>query len=396
MKLLETYALNCGAKIDKPFILESFIPIPFDRYITIHNGSGMESKNYDYWPDVLEYMIPFLNFHKIHVVSLGSQKDAPIMIPGLNIYNARNCSINQTAYIINRSLLHLSNDTCTAHIAGSFGIPLIVPYGPTSIQGFPYHYNKEKTIFIESHRFNKNPSFSKVEKEKTINLIFPDKIAKAALSLLSSIGSEFPITSSILNIGSEYGDFTVEYVPNVVLTPNALQGGLLNVRMDYHFNPDVLIALLQQRKLRIITDKPIDTRILKLFAKNIDFLSYTISEKTTVDELSKITKLGIKTQFVYQGTDADILKKLKIKFFDFNIDNIPETPIIPEEVKNATCKVAFKTRKFILSNQKLYLSFYHYINDIPTPSFADNKSLVIDHSDFWRESPRMLFEALHS
>jgi hypothetical protein len=51
--LLETYSLQTGAKISKPFIIKNFYPVP-EKYITIHNSSGMGAKNYDYFQDVID------------------------------------------------------------------------------------------------------------------------------------------------------------------------------------------------------------------------------------------------------------------------------------------------------------------------------------------------------
>ena len=54
MHLIEQYALSCGVKIDKPHIETSFFPVPSEKYITVHASSGMESKNYDYYDDVMK------------------------------------------------------------------------------------------------------------------------------------------------------------------------------------------------------------------------------------------------------------------------------------------------------------------------------------------------------
>ena len=52
MHLVENYALTAGVKIDKPHIEPLFYPIDSEKYITLHAGSGMESKNYDYYSNI--------------------------------------------------------------------------------------------------------------------------------------------------------------------------------------------------------------------------------------------------------------------------------------------------------------------------------------------------------
>ena len=53
MHLIESYATNCGVKIDKPYILERFFPLNVEKYITFQPFSK-GAKSYDGWPDVLE------------------------------------------------------------------------------------------------------------------------------------------------------------------------------------------------------------------------------------------------------------------------------------------------------------------------------------------------------
>ena len=75
MHLLETYALSTGSKIGKPFILKKFFPIKFDKYITIQNSSGMPSKCYDYFQEVIDFLLPTLNKHGIGIVQIGGKED---------------------------------------------------------------------------------------------------------------------------------------------------------------------------------------------------------------------------------------------------------------------------------------------------------------------------------
>ena len=60
MHLVETYALSCGAKIDKPLIYEKYFPLPQVKYITFQPFSGAPSKNYDFWQQVIDILFPIL------------------------------------------------------------------------------------------------------------------------------------------------------------------------------------------------------------------------------------------------------------------------------------------------------------------------------------------------
>ena len=58
MHLLETYSLNCGAKIDRPFIYESYFPNPIENYILIQTETQFDSRNYSFWQDVIDIVFP--------------------------------------------------------------------------------------------------------------------------------------------------------------------------------------------------------------------------------------------------------------------------------------------------------------------------------------------------
>ena len=75
MHILERYALSCGVKIDKPQIYTKFYPNNFGKYITLQASSGMESKNYDFYQEVVEILSPHLKQLGIEVLQIGSAKD---------------------------------------------------------------------------------------------------------------------------------------------------------------------------------------------------------------------------------------------------------------------------------------------------------------------------------
>ena len=67
MHLIETYALNCGLKIDQPSIYEKYCPIPFDDYISFQPCSKYDSKSYDLWQEVIINLLP--NYKKKRFIS---------------------------------------------------------------------------------------------------------------------------------------------------------------------------------------------------------------------------------------------------------------------------------------------------------------------------------------
>ena len=78
MHLLEQYALACGAKIGKPYIYESFFPLDFTNYITLHRDANFPSRNYKNWQAVVDILTPILDKYQIKILQVGTKKDKPL------------------------------------------------------------------------------------------------------------------------------------------------------------------------------------------------------------------------------------------------------------------------------------------------------------------------------
>ena len=107
MHLVEAYATNCGLKIDKPYMYEKFFPLNVDKYITLHPYTK-PAKSYDYWQEVVNLLIPKLEEQEIRIIQIGA-KDEPRLI-GTG-YTSGQTNMNQIAYLLKGSLLHLGADS---------------------------------------------------------------------------------------------------------------------------------------------------------------------------------------------------------------------------------------------------------------------------------------------
>ncbi|MEY4342988.1 MAG: hypothetical protein RL736_784 [Pseudomonadota bacterium] len=122
MHLLEKYALNTGSKITKPFIIKKYFPVPYEKYITVQNSSGMSGKCYDYFQDVIDFLFPILEKNGYKIIQIGSKTDSSLN-KVINLQGSTD--INQTAFILNNSKLHIGNDSFAIHMCSAFEIPLI-------------------------------------------------------------------------------------------------------------------------------------------------------------------------------------------------------------------------------------------------------------------------------
>ena len=160
MHILEQYALTCGAKIGRPFISEEFFPLPFEKYICLNMGSGMDSKNYDHYDEVVELVLPLLREKDIHIVQIGAPGERPLK----NCFCSLGASKRQTAYIISNSMLYFGGDTFSVHLASHYGKKIVCASTITYPRCFyPYWSKKEDFKIIESHRNGNKPNFTETE-----------------------------------------------------------------------------------------------------------------------------------------------------------------------------------------------------------------------------------------
>jgi hypothetical protein len=381
MKLITAYSLATGSKIDRPHIQTNPYPLPFQRYITIQDSSGMrESKDYSYWMDVLDLLIPHLKKNNIEIVQIGD-KDVPTLKIAHSLCGKTN--IYQTAYIIKNSMLHIGNDSFACHMAGAFNVPLVAIYGPTTVSNHgPYWYNKEKTYLIESHRNGKLPSFTSKEEEKTINLIKPEEIANAVLKVFE----QKTLDHKTVYIGYTYPTWIFEFIPDSNINPNFQRDALLNVRMDYYFDEKILAETLSYRKCNILTDKPLGLDYLRAFKQNIKLISYELDDTTDLNYIEQVQKLGIQLDLV--ANPRCDLNNIRFKFLDYEVhkkDIFDKKSIdLPDGIGYSDLK--FKTNKFILSNGKMYTSHSHVKRNIPVKTFWNNECDVIDEDIFWEDA----------
>ena len=74
MHFLECYALNCGLKIDKPFIHEEECEVPSEEYITFHGTHDFQSKSYSHWQSVIDLILA--EYPNLKIVQIGNEPNA--------------------------------------------------------------------------------------------------------------------------------------------------------------------------------------------------------------------------------------------------------------------------------------------------------------------------------
>ena len=378
MHILERYALSCGVKIDKPFILEQYYPVSLDKYIVFQTSGKGNSRQYDYWLKVFQYIREYTKDYKIIHVGLESDQS----VAGIDLDLRGKTSIRQLAYLIKNSSLYLGIDSLSAHLAGHYDKKIVALYSYCYAQNcFPIWGKGHNQSLIEVNWAEQGkPSFSLNEKKKNINTIKPEIIAKAALDHLG-VANDLDLVKTIF-IGAQYHNPTIEVIPDSNSYPIFIKDKVCNVRMDYHFNEENLIRLASICKVNIVTAREININILYSIRAKICGLNIIASNQISEEYLTKVKGLGIKLNL--SGPFNDGWSALSEKFFDFKLEK--DEVFTKSRIENASKideSCDFNSEKIIFSEGKVYSCKLFWEKKQPK---LDRRAKVVDDQAFWQES----------
>ena len=378
MHFLERYALSCGVKIDKPFILEQYYPIALDKYVVFQTSGKGNSRQYDYWTKVFQYIRQYSSDYKIVHVGLESDQS----VAGIDLDIRGKTSIRQLAYLIKNSSLYLGIDSLSAHLAGYYDTKIVALYSYCYAQNcFPIWGKKHNRSLIEVDWAKEGkPSFNITEKKKNINTIKPEVVAKAVLDQLG-VPNDLDLVKTLF-IGTQYHNPTIEIVPDSVTYPIFIKDKICNVRMDYHFNEQNLARLANICKINIVTAKEININILNSIKARVCGLNIIASDQISQDYLIKVKELGIKLNL--SAPNNDDWPRLCEKFFDFRLEKdevVDKSAINNASEINESCN--FNSEKIIFSEGKVYSCKLFWEKKRPK---LDRSAKVVDDQAFWQES----------
>jgi len=378
MHLIEQYALSCGVKIDKPFVEVSFFPLPFDKYIIIHPSSGMEAKTYDHFKDVIGLIYPLLQKNNIHLVQIGDKKDPPL--PKCHHLNGIS-TLSQSFYLIKNCELLIGTDSFSTHVASGFNKKLVSLYSTNFKECCgTYWGSAENQVLIQGERHGNKPSFSDKEISKVVNNIPPEDIARSALNLL---GIKHKLKNyKTLNTGEFYTSPSLEVIPDFFRPLNMPKNSGVNLRLDYHFDLDILFSWASKYPCHIITDKPIPLDLLNSVKSNITKISIDLSGDDSFNK-KKIRKS------ISQGTPIELfcsnksqIKEKQIEFIDWGVKEL-KFPLKKDlDFTSEICNNSYYySSKTILSKDKEYSSKAAW----KAGQQKSTKEKIIDSEDFWKE-----------
>ena len=341
MHVLESFSTSTGLKLSKPFIYEKYFPLGCDKYITLDNTRENNPPNFQNWQEIFNFLNGPLSKEQISIVQLGD--DAAPEINGAIRLNGK-INLGQAAYVLNNSLLHLSTDSVSCHIANAFDVQTICLINePVNSSHAPYWKDnaKSETLF---------------ESTQDSGIIKPEFITKKVLGKLSI---DFESKFETVHIGKKFADGQefVETLPDQSVNISSMNISSIMFRMDLIFDEKRLQEQLEIGKVNIITNKPIDLDILKNYKKNIPQLVYVVEESDSPKFAEAVKNLGINL-FLFSRMAPKELNKKKINYLD--IDLIFTESYKEEKKKDILShgidKLFYKSNKFTLSEGKTFPS----------------------------------------
>ena len=387
--LLDTYSRTTGLRIGKMQTYEHFYPLPpeINRYAIILSGSGMPSKNYDYFNEVIRLLLPALEKEQIQLIQVGGNDD-----PKLNV-NLNLCGITskyQYAWLVKNASFVICNDTSALHLAGHYNVPTVSLFSVTDpkISG-AWFGNKARYVTP----FHFKPTFFPQEAEKSINTIAPENVAREVISLLS-LDSILLENRESLSIGKKYGQMTFEVIPNQFFDTHSLGQSVLTLRLDLGGDLDICQEFLRGHRCNIVTKIPLNEEFILSNLQRLDTLIYEMDEFHNPDFVKFMFSLGIKC-ILWSRMDEEKLNLVKVHYMDYPpihrniISTKNDVKLLGgHSLDQITMNTKFRTHRFLLSMGKLYLSKAHQLADISVPqnNLADNEGQIIDNDVFWEDS----------
>jgi hypothetical protein len=353
MHLIETYALSCGLKIDKPYVFEHFTSIPFDRFITFNK------KGYPYYLEVIELIQPELSKRGIQILQLKASaetKEAEAAV-------FDNLIFGQWAYLMKHSLLHFGEDEFLFDIAGYYDIPRVILYSNTYPSNFkPYWGSEEKQRILFNTGPHSKPTFD--ANASFIHHIKPEDVAQNIIDLLHI---DWKPPYKTIYAGPQYRPQhdIIEIIPDKS-QPVELFGrvGSIGVRMDYNHDEQFLANVLERSKAAVICNKPVNMGLLQMMRTKITEIAYVVDINSDIQFARELGKLNLPYALLaYKQSN-----ELKEKFFEVGIITNVITATIEDvkELKNGVKGLYYKSAKRVVHGKIEYKGEHQMVNKLPS------------------------------
>ena len=389
MHLIEKYSLNCGvspSRLEKPYIYTSYYPVSSEKYIVIHPSSGMPSKNYSYYQEVIDFIFEPLQKAGYEIIQIGEVQDQQLL-KCTNLQGKTN--LHQSCFLLKGASLFIGNDSFSTHVASSYGIPLISLYSTIQPEVAGPYWQNGKQFTLMAPLNGKKPKYSAEDPDKVIDRIKPEEILKKISLAMPDLDLSKCKNLKSIHIGSNYPKATIDCVPDS-LSPVTFHSKLgLNIRFDFlkskvsDYNIDCACVNLNTRKCGIVVSDEINLDKFKNANIKQNIISFVFHiEKHNLNRIDKniqfilkAKKEGfpIKVAAIDKSFTNEEIEELKFKFLNVqHINFLKQTSwdenLTKQDLNKITDLTIFKSSRIIFSQNKAFLSKAAYLENKPSSS----------------------------
>ena len=360
-------AKECLERLNRLELYDNYYPIVGDKFITISLGNDGDIPFYNHWADVINLAFPNLEKEGIKIFLLNG-----------NIkYKFNNCENFETtpsygclSYIINKSLLHISESGIDLEIASAKDKNII-------------YINTEDDHKFNYPYWNENSQYICLNEDKKINKIKPEEICKLIFDFLKI---DFDISYETVFIGENYQGKNIQFIPDQSTDINVPDGVMPIIRMDKFFSEENLAKQLSKHRCIIVTNKEINLNLLQKFRPNVGHVAYFIENKDYPEFVDNIQSLGIPFGLMSYLDEKELNLK-RINYLDNDVINqlkVPKQEDV-EELKGLDINsLYYLSNGPVLSNFKVFKSVCDYENKMYTEN-PEMATQIKENTNFWKE-----------
>jgi hypothetical protein len=354
MKVLEKYSLDCGILpevLEKPKIYSSFIPVKFEKYITVSNSKDQSGKSYPYFQEVIDQIKDDLKSNGIDILQIGANGDQ--VLEGCESFTG-NISINQAAYIEGGSSLYIGNSSeyALSHLCENKKPKVLIPTLSNS-NDFNYVFPDWGTVVSIGG-----------EQENWPN---PELVASRILKELE-IKQSFIYET--IYMGSKYPKKTIDVVPNRIVSEKFLSGQSIIFRFDFldlikKQNVEFGIVSSIKRPSVFVTDKVFDLEpFMQSIGKHrVSGLVFNFKDIRELEEKAQFCQEAIRAGLKVSPATAkgnlteDEVNLVKLALIDVApLSELEETSWEEVDKDKINEDTIIKSSRYVFSEAELFLS----------------------------------------
>jgi len=159
--------------------------------------------------------------------------------------------------------------------------------------------------------------------------------------------------------------------------------------MDYHYNVEVMQEQLKVNPGLIVTDKPIPIEILTKNRERISQVIHLIRNEEYDANFSRELEKNNIPNSIYSDLKGESLKKLKYIILNLNkpimMIEKKDKKSLPNYEKLKLDKLRFRSRKFLIKEDKIYPGRAAFLNNVTIKNFTPDPIPIFDQKEFWEE-----------